>query len=76
MTTTAGTSARGSCGTGTGAVSRARQRARLPADVSLILIGACFVLPLLWLVFASLDASAGHETRLPAGSPWITLPPS
>lgn len=65
MTTTAGTSARGQLRSGTGAVSRARQRARIPADVSLILIGACFVLPLLWLVFASLDASAGHEARLP-----------
>ncbi|MCO4257057.1 carbohydrate ABC transporter permease [Pseudarthrobacter cellobiosi] len=65
MTTTAGTSARGKLRSGTGAVSRAQQRARMPADVSLILIGACFVLPLLWLVFASLDASAGHEARLP-----------
>jgi multiple sugar transport system permease protein len=51
--------------TGTGAVSRAQQRARGPADAALILIGACFVLPLLWLVFASLDVSAGHEARLP-----------
>ncbi|MET3707403.1 multiple sugar transport system permease protein [Arthrobacter sp. UYEF6] len=66
MTTTAGTSARGQLRSGTAAVSRARQRARMPSDVALILIGACFVLPLLWLVFASLDASAGHETRLPA----------
>lgn len=65
MTTTAGTSARGQLRSGRGAVSRARQRARIPADVSLILIGACFVLPLLWLVFASLDVSAGHEARLP-----------
>ncbi|MET3142849.1 UNVERIFIED_ORG: multiple sugar transport system permease protein [Arthrobacter sp. UYEF10] len=66
MTTTAGTSARGQLRAGKAAVSRARQRARMPSDVALILIGACFVLPLLWLVFASLDASAGHETRLPA----------
>ncbi|MEO8282523.1 MAG: carbohydrate ABC transporter permease [Pseudarthrobacter sp.] len=51
--------------TGGGAVSRAQQRARFPADAALILIGACFVLPLLWLVLASLDASAGHEARLP-----------
>ncbi|HET7140611.1 MAG TPA: carbohydrate ABC transporter permease [Arthrobacter sp.] len=50
---------------GTGALSRARRRARIPADVSLLLIGACFVLPLLWLVFASLDTSAGHEARVP-----------
>ncbi|RAX44388.1 carbohydrate ABC transporter permease [Arthrobacter sp. AQ5-06] len=65
MTTTAGTSARGQLQSGTGAVSHAQQRARTPADVSLVLIGACFVLPLLWLVFASLDASAGHEARFP-----------
>ncbi|MCU1433611.1 MAG: sugar transporter permease [Pseudarthrobacter sp.] len=49
-----------------GAVSRAQHRARVPADAALILIGACFVLPLLWLVLASLDVSAGHEARLPA----------
>ena len=66
------TAARGTAGTGRrtgggagGAVSRAQQRARVPADAALILIGACFVLPLLWLVLASLDASAGHEARLP-----------
>jgi multiple sugar transport system permease protein len=45
--------------------SRARRRARLPADAALLLIGACFVLPLLWLVLASLDAGAGHQTRIP-----------
>jgi multiple sugar transport system permease protein len=49
----------------TGAVSRAQQRARVPADVALMVIGACFVLPLLWLVFASLDPAAGHEAMLP-----------
>jgi multiple sugar transport system permease protein len=66
------TAARGTAGTGRrpgrgagGAVSWAQQRARVPADAALILIGACFVLPLLWLVLASLDASAGHEVRLP-----------
>jgi multiple sugar transport system permease protein len=45
--------------------SRARRRARLPAEAALVLIGACFVLPLLWLVLASLDAGAGHQTRIP-----------
>ncbi|MGM9470859.1 carbohydrate ABC transporter permease [Pseudarthrobacter sp. YS3] len=64
MTTAARTSA-GTRREGAGAVSRARQRARFPADMALIVIGACFVLPLLWLVFAALDPSAGHETRLP-----------
>lgn len=64
MTTTAPAS-RGQRRSGAGALSRAQRRARIPADVSLLLIGACFVLPLLWLVFASLDASAGHEARVP-----------
>jgi multiple sugar transport system permease protein len=40
-------------------------RARTAADVVLVLIGACFVLPLLWLVLASLDSGAGHQTELP-----------
>ncbi|MGO4186558.1 carbohydrate ABC transporter permease [Pseudarthrobacter sp. TAF60_1] len=63
------TPVRRSAGTGQriggGTVSRAQQRARLPADAALILIGACFVLPLLWLVLASVDATAGHEAKLP-----------
>ncbi|PTT70212.1 carbohydrate ABC transporter permease [Arthrobacter sp. HMWF013] len=62
------TAARASVGehrTAAGAVSRAQQRARVPADLALMVIGACFVLPLLWLVFASLDPAAGYETRLP-----------
>jgi multiple sugar transport system permease protein len=33
--------------------------------VALLLLGACFVLPLLWLVLASLDAEATHETKIP-----------
>jgi multiple sugar transport system permease protein len=45
---------------------RGRKRARLPADAALLLIGVCFLLPLLWLVLASLDPGAGHETRIPA----------
>ena len=51
--------------------SARRRRARGPADAALLLIGACFLLPLLWLVFGSLDAEAGYETRLPA-SPSLT----
>ena len=43
----------------------ARQRGSALADAVLLLIGACFLLPLLWLVFGSLDAAAGHETRVP-----------
>ncbi|MEA3550545.1 carbohydrate ABC transporter permease [Pseudarthrobacter sp. C1] len=46
-----------------------RQRRRpgsTPADVVLLLIGAGFLLPLLWLILASLDAEAGHELRIPA----------
>ncbi len=59
------TAVRTSVGTSSGQGSRARRRARLPADAALLLIGACFVLPLLWLVLASLDAGAGHQTRIP-----------
>lgn len=44
---------------------RARARARLPADAALLLIGLCFLLPLLWLALASLDPAAGHQTRVP-----------
>jgi multiple sugar transport system permease protein len=59
------TAVRTSVGAPPGQGSRARRRARLPADAALVLIGACFVLPLLWLVLASLDAGAGHQTRIP-----------
>jgi multiple sugar transport system permease protein len=31
----------------------------------LLVLGACFVLPLLWLVLASFDAEASHETKVP-----------
>ena len=48
-----------------GPPSRAQRRARTFADLALVLIGACFLLPLLWLVLASLDARAGHQTALP-----------
>lgn len=44
---------------------RPRHRRSSPADLALLLLGACFVLPLLWLVLASFDAEAGHETRIP-----------
>ncbi|WP_461186914.1 carbohydrate ABC transporter permease [Arthrobacter sp. Z4-13] len=43
-----------------------RYRSSTPANVSLLLLGVCFLLPLLWLVLASLDAEASHETRIPA----------
>jgi len=42
-----------------------RKRGSRPADVVLLLVAACFLLPLLWLVLGSLDPAAGHETRLP-----------
>ncbi|WP_347876404.1 carbohydrate ABC transporter permease [Arthrobacter sp. AG258] len=35
------------------------------ADAVLLVIGACFVLPLLWLVLGSLDPAAGHGTKVP-----------
>lgn len=43
----------------------ARRRARLPADIALAVIGACFALPLLWLVLAAADPQAGYQTRWP-----------
>jgi multiple sugar transport system permease protein len=51
-----------------GVTSLGRRSARTPADAALLLIGACFVLPLLWLVFASLDTKAGYQTQLPASA--------
>lgn len=35
------------------------------ADAVLLLMGACFLLPLLWLVLGSLDPAAGHGIKLP-----------
>jgi multiple sugar transport system permease protein len=47
-------------------VLRARlRRGSAPADLALLLVGACFLLPLLWLVLGSLDPEAGHETKVP-----------
>ncbi|WP_082007002.1 carbohydrate ABC transporter permease [Pseudarthrobacter phenanthrenivorans] len=43
----------------------ARERGSAWADLVLLLIGGCFLLPLLWLVFGSLDPAAGHATRIP-----------
>ena len=43
-----------------------RTPGRLPADLALLLIGASFVLPMLWLIFASLDTGAGYRTQVPA----------
>ncbi|MFP5368515.1 MAG: carbohydrate ABC transporter permease [Actinomycetes bacterium] len=62
MTAPARTSRRLPAGTH---VSTPRRRRSTPADVVLLLIGACFLLPLLWLIVASLDAEAGHELKLP-----------
>lgn len=45
---------------------RGRRRVRWAADAALAVVGAAFLLPLLWLVFASFDAEAGHGTRIPA----------
>ena len=46
-------------------VMRARRHRGTSADLVLVLLGACFLLPLLWLVLASLDAEAGHELQVP-----------
>lgn len=50
---------------GTGRRQR-RSAGTTPADLVLLLIGTCFLLPLLWLILASLDADAGHELKPPA----------
>jgi multiple sugar transport system permease protein len=43
-----------------------RTGARLAADASLLLTAAAFALPLLWLLFASLDADADMRVRAPS----------
>ena len=40
--------------------------ARLAANSALAVIGLCFVLPLAWLLLASVDPHAGYQTRWPA----------
>jgi multiple sugar transport system permease protein len=47
------------------AVAAGRLRVRLAANAALAVIGLCFVLPLAWLILASLDPHAGYETRWP-----------
>jgi multiple sugar transport system permease protein len=43
-----------------------RRRQRLAADLGLLAVAAAFVVPLLWLVFASLDADATLRVSPPA----------
>ncbi|WP_284754869.1 carbohydrate ABC transporter permease [Arthrobacter sp. efr-133-R2A-120] len=47
------------------AVGRGRLRVRFAANAALAVIGLCFVLPLAWLLLASVDPHAGYETRWP-----------
>ncbi|MGO4859886.1 carbohydrate ABC transporter permease [Arthrobacter sp. 2MCAF14] len=47
------------------AVAGGRLRVRLAANAALAVIGLCFVLPLAWLLLASVDPHAGYETRWP-----------
>lgn len=51
------------------ALSR-RTRQRLAADLGLLVVAAAFVIPLLWLLFASLDAEATLRVK-PPGSPTL-----
>ena len=44
---------------------RRRPRGSAVADAVLLVIGACFVLPLLWLVLGWRDPAAGHGTQVP-----------
>lgn len=43
-----------------------RHRSALAANAVLIVIALCFLLPLAWLVLASLDVKATYQTQLPA----------
>lgn len=47
-----------------------RTRQRLAADLGLLVVAAAFVIPLLWLLFASLDAEASLRVK-PPGSPTL-----
>lgn len=47
------------------AVAAGRLRVRMAANAALAVIGLCFVLPLAWLILASVDPHAGYETRWP-----------
>jgi multiple sugar transport system permease protein len=47
-----------------------RRRQRLAANLGLLVVAAAFVVPLLWLVFASLDAHATLKVS-PPGSPTL-----
>lgn len=49
----------------TTAGGNSRSRAKLGADIALAVIGVCFVAPLLWLLFASVDPQAGYQTKVP-----------
>ena len=42
-----------------------RTRQRLAADLGLLTVAAAFVIPLLWLLFASLDAEANLRVKPP-----------
>ncbi|GAB2800688.1 carbohydrate ABC transporter permease [Streptomyces daliensis] len=47
-----------------------RTRQRLAADLGLLVLAACFVIPLLWLLFASVDDEATLRVS-PPGSPTL-----
>lgn len=49
-----------------GVTTPRRTRARLASDGSLLLVAVAFALPLMWLLFASLDGSADLRVRPPA----------
>ncbi|TVU61667.1 carbohydrate ABC transporter permease [Paenarthrobacter nitroguajacolicus] len=44
----------------------ARSRARVGADIALVVIGLCFMAPLLWLLLAAVDPQAGYQTTVPS----------
>jgi multiple sugar transport system permease protein len=56
-----------------GAARMKGSRARLGADVALLVIGLCFAAPLLWLVLAAVDPQAGYQTKVPSAPSMINF---
>lgn len=55
------------------AVAGGRPRVRLAANAALAVIGVCFVLPLAWLLLASVDPHAGYQTRWPQSPSFVNF---
>lgn len=55
------------------AVAAGRPRVRFAANAALAVIGVCFVLPLAWLLLASVDPHAGYQTRWPQSPSFVNF---